>query len=96
IPIAPPIITLMLMARNRHNCRIKYATMDSKNMYVRTASGDTLELAETDFYEYFLSKMPILPLAFERNQVIVRSGLLTGFSPRPYNIFWTPNEWRLG
>ena len=33
---------------------------------------------------------------FERNQVIVRSGLLTGFSVRPYNMFWAPNEWRLG
>ena len=76
--------------------RITDTTLDSKIMSVRTASADTLEQAETDFYEYFLSKMPILPLAFERNQVIVRSGLLTGFSPRPYNIFWTPNEWRLG
>lgn len=76
--------------------RITDTTLDSKIMSVRTASADALEQAETDFYEYFLSKMPILPLAFERNQVIVRSGLLTGFSPRPYNIFWTPNEWRLG
>lgn len=76
--------------------RISDSTLDSKIMAVRTASSDTLDQAETDFYEYFLSQMPILPLAFERNQVIVRSGLLTGFSPRPYNIFWAPNEWRLG
>lgn len=76
--------------------RIADSTLDSKIMAMRTASSAELAQAETAFYEYFLGKMPVIPLAFERNQVIVRSGLLTGFSPRPYNIFWAPNEWRLG
>ena len=76
--------------------RIADTTLDSRILAVRTASADTLTQAETAFYEYFLDQMPMIPLAFERNQVIVRSGLLTGFSVRPYNMFWAPNEWRLG
>lgn len=76
--------------------RITDATLDSKIMSMRTAGTAEREQAEDAFYEYFLGQMPILPLAFERNQVIVRSGLLTGFNPRPYNLFWSPEEWRLG
>lgn len=76
--------------------RIADTTLDSRILAVRTASADTLTQAETAFYEYFLDQMPMIPLAFERNQVIVRSGLLTGFGVRPYNMFWAPNEWRLG
>lgn len=75
--------------------RFSDATLDSRIMSVRTASADALPQAEAAFQEYFLAKMPILPLAFERDQVIVRSGLLASFTPRPYNMFWAPTEWRL-
>lgn len=75
--------------------RFSDATLDSHIMSVRIASAETLPQAEAAFQEYFLAKMPILPLAFERDQVIVRSGLLANFTPRPYNMFWAPTEWRL-
>lgn len=75
--------------------RFADATLDNHIMSVRTASEETLPQAEAAFQEYFLAKMPILPLAFERDQVIVRSGLLANFTPRPYNMFWAPTEWRL-
>ncbi len=75
--------------------RIADATLDSRVMSVRTASTESLPQAEAAFQEYFLAQMPILPLAFERDQVIVRSGLLANFTPRPDNMFWAPTEWRL-
>ncbi|MBS5151267.1 MAG: ABC transporter substrate-binding protein [Butyricicoccus pullicaecorum] len=75
--------------------RFSDITLDQHIMTVRTASAETLPQAEAAFEEYFLAKMPILPLAFERDQVIVRSGLLANFNPRPYNMFWAPTEWRL-
>lgn len=75
--------------------RFSDATLDQHIMTVRTASAEALPQAEAAFEEYFLAKMPILPLAFERDQVIVRSGLLANFKPRPYNMFWAPTEWRL-
>ena len=75
--------------------RLTDVTLDNHIMSVRTASEETLPQAEAAFQEYFLAKMPILPLAFERDQVIVRSGLLANFTPRPRNMFWAPTEWRL-
>ncbi len=75
--------------------RVADPTLDSRIMSVRTASAEALPQAEAAFQEYFLAQMPILPLAFERDQVIVRSGLLANFKPRPDNMFWAPTEWRL-
>lgn len=76
--------------------RIADSELDRLIMAMRTASADTQAQAKSEFYSYFMGQMPILPLAFERNQVIVRSGLLTAFDPRPYNMFWAPTDWRLG
>lgn len=76
--------------------RIADATLDNQILTVRSASQDGLAQADQAFGTYFLSTMPILPLAFERDQVILRSGLLKGYCPRPFQIFWEPGKWSLG
>lgn len=48
---------------------------------------------KTAFYEQFAAAMPIIPLAFERNQVVTRAGLLKNFEPLPYNVFAGVENW---
>lgn len=49
------------------------------------------------FYQLFAEEMPFIPLAFERNRVGVRLGLIDAITPTPYNAFagvehWTTQE----
>lgn len=44
-------------------------------------------------YELFLDEMPIVPIAFLRQQIIIRRGLLTVFDPGPYNVFASVEAW---
>lgn len=44
-------------------------------------------------YELFLDEMPIVPIAFLRQQIIIRRGLLSVFDPAPYNIFASVEAW---
>ena len=37
--------------------------------------------------------MPLIPLAFERQQVVLRSGLINHFNPAPYNAFAGQENW---
>ena len=39
------------------------------------------------------NKMPIIPLAFERGQIIIRKGLIDNFTPAPYNAFAGQENW---
>lgn len=55
-------------------------------------SGDDV----TGFYQTFLSEMPVVPIAFECGQMIIRKGLIDNYAPSPYNAFanletWTSN-----
>ena len=45
------------------------------------------------YYATFLDKMPIIPLAFERGQIIIRKGLIDNFTPAPYNAFAGQENW---
>lgn len=76
--------------------RVADSTLDARILALRSASADTLAQAEASLNEYLLANMPILPLAFERGQVILRSGLMTGYRTRPYQMFWEPEKWSLG
>ena len=37
--------------------------------------------------------MPFIPLAFEREQVVIRKDLIDGFDPAPYNVFAGQEHW---
>ena len=45
------------------------------------------------FYQTFLDQMPIVPLAFERGQIILRKGLIDNYHPTPYNAFSALETW---
>ena len=38
-------------------------------------------------------QMPFIPIAFEREQVIIRKNLINGFSPAPYSVFFGQENW---
>lgn len=48
----------------------------------------------TALYTQFLQEMPIIPLAFERDQIILRKGLIDSITPAPYNVFAGLQDWR--
>lgn len=45
------------------------------------------------FYKQFAEEMPFIPIAFERNQVVIRKNLVGGFAPAPYNVFLGQQNW---
>ena len=45
------------------------------------------------FYKQFAEEMPFIPIAFERNQVVIRKNLVGGFTPAPYNVFLGQQNW---
>lgn len=47
----------------------------------------------TTFYKTFLEQMPLIPVAFARDQLIVRKGLVNNFNPAPYNAFADVEHW---
>ena len=49
-----------------------------------------------DFYQTFLSEMPIVPVAFECGQIIIRKGLIDNYAPSPYNAFAGLETWTSG
>ena len=56
--------------------------------------AQTTEEARETLNTQFLKEMPIAPIAFTRDQVVVRSGLITGFNPSPYWLFHGVAGWR--
>ena len=52
-------------------------------------SGDNVAA----FYQLFLEQMPIIPIAFERGQMIIRKGLIDNYAPTPYNAFASLETW---
>ena len=54
------------------------------------------ETAKNRFQEYFLQQMPIIPIAFERMQVVLRGGLLQNYEAAPAQMFISYPAWRMG
>lgn len=48
----------------------------------------------SSFYQAFLDQMPIVPVAFERDQLFLRQGLIDELTPAPYNAFAGLQNWR--
>lgn len=57
------------------------------------AALENRQAALDSFNAAFRQSMPILPIAFERTQVITRPRLANGIAPRPYNIFYNIAFW---
>lgn len=66
-----------------------YSSEDMSNAITAYRSGENTE----GLYTTFLNEMPLIPLAFERQQVVLRSGLINHFNPTPYNAFAGQENW---
>lgn len=66
-----------------------YSSEDMSNAITAYRSGENTE----SLYTTFLNEMPLIPLAFERQQVVLRSGLINHFNPAPYNAFAGQENW---
>ena len=74
------------------NGSLNYGGYASETMSAAIAaqrSGDSI----VDFYQTFLSEMPIVPVAFECGQIIIRKGLIDNYQPAPYNAFAALETW---
>ena len=74
------------------NGSLNYGGYASETMSAAIAaqrSGDNI----VDFYQTFLSEMPIVPVAFECGQIIIRKGLIDNYQPAPYNAFAALETW---
>ncbi len=67
---------------------------DAALQQLRTASGSTLEGLQQTLYEQLLSTMPIIPVAFLRGQIALRSGLIPNYTCAPDTAFYQIQNWR--
>lgn len=75
---------------------LNYGGYSSEQMTAAIAAARSGEDV-SGFYSLFLEQMPIIPIAFERGQIIIRKGLIDNYAPSPYNAFaaletWTSTE----
>lgn len=68
-----------------------YASEEMSRALMSARSGEDV----TAYYSLFAEKMPIIPLAFEYGQVVIRKGLINNFSPAPYNVFAGQENWTM-
>lgn len=71
----------------------KYSNQDT-DLLIQEARAQGTDEAEQTLYTQLLNEVPIAPIAFIRDQVVVRSGLITGFNPSPYWLFHGVAGWR--
>lgn len=66
-----------------------YSNEDMTAAIAAARSGENV----SGFYSLFLEQMPIIPIAFERGQIIIRKGLIDNYTPSPYNAFAGLETW---
>ena len=66
-----------------------YSSSEMSAAIAAARSGDNVSA----FYQLFLEQMPIIPIAFERGQMIIRKGLIDNYAPSPYNAFASLETW---
>ena len=71
---------------------LNYGKFDDEEFEASLNASRTVE-DKTVFYQEFSETLPIIPLAFERNQVVSRAGLLENFKPYPHQIFAGVENW---
>lgn len=66
-----------------------YSSSEMSSAIAAARSGENVSA----FYQLFLEQMPIIPIAFERGQMIIRKGLIDNYAPSPYNAFAALETW---
>ena len=66
-----------------------YSNEDMTSAIAAARSGEDV----SGFYRLFQEQMPIIPIAFERGQIILRKGLIDNYAPSPYNAFAGVETW---
>ncbi len=74
---------------------LNYGGYSSENMSAALAAARSGQNV-SGFYSLFLEQMPIIPIAFERGQIIIRKGLIDNYAPSPYNAFAGLETWTSG
>ena len=68
-----------------------FSNEDMSNALAASRKGDSV----TAYYTTFLDQMPVIPIAFECGQLIIRKGLIDNFHPAPYNAFAGQENWTM-
>ena len=71
---------------------LNYGGYASETMSAAITAARSGESA-AGFYQTFLEQMPVIPIAFERGQMIIRKGLIDNYAPTPYNAFANLETW---
>lgn len=72
-----------------------YSNQDTDYL-INEARAQGTDQAWQTLYTQLLNEMPIVPIAFIRDQVAIRSKLVTGFNPSPNWLFHGVGGWRAG
>lgn len=68
-----------------------YASEDLSRALAAARRGEDI----TAYHALFAEKLPVIPLAFECGQVVIRKGIINNFSPAPYNVFAGQENWTM-
>lgn len=67
---------------------------DNVNAYL-TSLPEGRQLAADIMFKYITDTAPIVPICFEKQQVITHRGAVTGLSPTQYNVFGDLENWEI-
>ncbi len=68
-----------------------YSSEQTEKAIASARKGDNVE----SLYKHLMSEMPIIPVAFEKSQIILRKGVIENFAPTPYNAFSGQEAWTM-
>lgn len=71
---------------------LNYGNFDNEEFEATLTASRAAE-DKTAFYQTFSETLPVIPLAFERSQVVTRAGLMHNFEPYPYQLFAGVQNW---
>ncbi len=71
---------------------LNYGNFDNEEFEATLTASRAAE-DKTAFYQTFSETLPVIPLAFERSQVVTRAGLMHNFEPYPYQLFVGVQNW---
>jgi len=66
-----------------------YDNEDTESVIEAARRGENVAM----LYQWMLEEMPLIPIAFEKGQLLIRQGLIMQYLPSPYNAFANLEEW---
>lgn len=66
-----------------------YSNEDTESAIEAARRGENVAA----LYQWLLEEMPLIPIAFEKGQLLIRQGLIMQYLPSPYNAFAGLEEW---